>query len=553
MQGIESALEQYEGAVTIDVEFMDTKRITDEKHYENLYNLYKHKAGFKQYDVVITSDNNALAFVLRHRDELYPDVPVVFCGVRDLPESVIESANFLTGVMEEQILEPTVESALKLHPSAGHIVVIVADISPAGGRKLQLSRLIRRFGEAVKFTCLFELWPEQVVGKVTRLHNGSLVIFDFPFGDPVGSRFSFENAAKIIARRCNVPIYTTSREWIGRPPVIGGKINSGFHQGRAAARMAMRILDGESPENMPVLTKGVDRYIFDYKQLKRFGISPSRLPQGSIIINEPQSFYYLYKGPIWTAVLVVVGLAVMVAVLSANILRRRQAEKRLLDYQAKLKSLTSELSLTEERQRRRIAVELHDRIGQSLVISKVKLEQLRQDRQSFGDAPNILGDVCSSIGQAIRDTRLLTFDLSYPILYELGFEAAVAEWLAEYVDAEHGIDTEFDDDGRDKPLEDDIRVLLFRSVREVLINVVKHARAHKVKVFSRKVDSRIHVGVEDDGVGFNFNEVSSIAADTGGFGLFSIRERIEQVGGRFEVDSEPGRGTKVMIVAPLKQ
>jgi signal transduction histidine kinase len=129
---------------------------------------------------------------------------------------------------------------------------------------------------------------------------------------------------------------------------------------------------------------------------------------------------------------------------------------------------------------------------------------------------------------------------------------AVAEWFAEEIRDKHGIATQFEDDGRPKPLDDDIRVLLFRNVRELLINVVKHAHAHKVKVAIRKVGKKIQVSVEDDGVGFDPAEAASSAAKRAEFGLFSIRQRLEQLGGHLRIDSEPGRGCKVTMAAPLK-
>jgi len=238
--------------------------------------------------------------------------------------------------------------------------------------------------------------------------------------------------------------------------------------------------------------------------------------------------------------------------LNSDITDRKLAEKKLLDYQAQLKSLASELSLTEERERHRIATELHDRISQSLVISKIKLEELLASMAS-SELTAVLDEIRNLLGQTIQDTRSLTFDLSYPILYELGFEAAVAEWLTEQVQEKHNIATEFEDDGKSKVLNNDIRVLLFRMVQELLINVVKHSQADKVKVSIRKVNSQVHVSIEDNGVGFNLAEVTSMLARTGGFGLFSIRERLEHLGGHLEIESEPGHGCRVTITAPLNR
>lgn len=237
--------------------------------------------------------------------------------------------------------------------------------------------------------------------------------------------------------------------------------------------------------------------------------------------------------------------------IARDITERKRTEQELLEHQAKLKSLASQLSLTEEHERHRLATDLHDQISQSLVISKIKLDQLRKSSGS-DELDEPLEDISNCLGQVINDTRALTFDLSYPILYELGIEAAVGEWLIDQIQEKHRIETEFKDDGQQKPLDDDICVLLFRNVRELLINVVKHAQASKVRVSIRKVNDNIQVSVEDDGVGFDQHEVTSMAAKRAEFGLFSIRERLEQLGGLIEIDSKPGCGSRITMRAPLK-
>ena len=248
---------------------------------------------------------------------------------------------------------------------------------------------------------------------------------------------------------------------------------------------------------------------------------------------------------------VTIGGRTLTLGIARNITARKDAEQKLLDDREQLKSLASQLSLTEERERHRLASELHDHIGQSLVISKIKLDRLRKGGPC-SDLVGALNEVSACLGQVIKDTRSLTFDLSYPILYELGFEAAVAEWLTEHVQEKHGIETEFEDDGHPKPLDDDILALLFRNVRELLINVVKHAQARRVKVTTRRLKDQIHISVEDDGVGFDPVEVTAMAGRRAEFGLFSIRKRLEQLGGLFEVVSALGRGTRITMTAPLK-
>ena len=554
VDGIESTLQQYSDRIEMDIEYMDTKHFENETHYGNLYALYKHKARQRQYDVIITSDDDALSFVLQHRPELYPNVPVVFCGVGRLSDFMLEGQSDITGVVEERSVASTVEIALKLHPSARQVVFVKngqSGKSPPLDKELE--EIIQRFEERVEFVqfYLYEFNTAELLKIIGGLGDESIVVFTSSFKDAEGNLYGFEDEAAMLSEQCLAPIYVISEVWLGiGPVVVGGKVSSASHQGRTAAEMAIRILDGENVRNIPIVRDSPHRYMFDHIQMKRFGITVSDLPEASRVLNEPKSFYYLYKRQIWAVGAIIAALTTIVMILSVNTLRRKQAERKLFDYQRQLKSLASQLSLTEELERRRIAIELHDRISQFLVISKVKLETLCESAP--GELAKAISEVCDSLDQTIQNTRLLTSDLSSPILYELGFEAAVSEWLAEQIQQKHGITTEFEDDGQSKPLDENIRVLLFRDVRELLINVVKHAQAHKVKVSVRKVGGNVHVSVEDDGVGFDFAEVSSIASKTGGFGLFSIRERLEQLEGYLEVESKPGHGTRVTLIAPLK-
>ena len=229
-----------------------------------------------------------------------------------------------------------------------------------------------------------------------------------------------------------------------------------------------------------------------------------------------------------------------------------KARKQLDADVTQLRSLASQLSLTEERERHRLATELHDHIGQSLIISKAKLDKYRKSAAPGGHT-NVLEEVCEYLNQIVQDTRTLTFDLSPPVLYLVGFEAAAEQWLTDEIQKKHGIKTEFKDDGQHKPLDDDIRVVLFRNVRELLINVVKHAKADSVKLSVHRSNTDIHVCIEDDGVGFDPDKVKSSAAASGKFGLFSIRERLGQLGGRVEINSRPGGGSRIIMTAPLKK
>jgi signal transduction histidine kinase len=212
----------------------------------------------------------------------------------------------------------------------------------------------------------------------------------------------------------------------------------------------------------------------------------------------------------------------------------------------KLRSLSSQLSLAEERERRRLASGLHDQVGQTLALTRFKLDALRSGLDEK-DTCRQLDEIEALVDEAIGQTRALTFELSPPMLYELGLEPAL-EWLAEQYEARYGISCKLEDDGRPKLVGDELRGVLFSSVRELLMNVVKHAQAQTAGISICRDGDNVSVSVKDDGVGF---DTSDWKWNGGGFGLFNIRERLIAAGGSIEVGSEPGRGTVVTLVVPL--
>jgi PAS domain S-box-containing protein len=242
------------------------------------------------------------------------------------------------------------------------------------------------------------------------------------------------------------------------------------------------------------------------------------------------------------------GRNVRVAVMR-DVTVQRQFEEQLVAHREKLRSLASELSLAEERERRRIAAEVHDHIGQNLAFAKMKLAELPSSTTS-ANLRSAVNRITQFIDRSIQDVRALVSDLGSPVLYELGFVPAV-QWLVQRTENQHGIVMDFEDDRVSKPLSDDVQVLLFQSARELLVNIAKHSKARTGKVSVSRVGDYIKVEVADDGIGFDATGVGPSVDRTRGFGLFSIHERLEPVGGAIHVESKADSGTQVTILAPL--
>jgi len=245
------------------------------------------------------------------------------------------------------------------------------------------------------------------------------------------------------------------------------------------------------------------------------------------------------------------GKTVKLAGTFQDITERKQAEERLRAYQKRLRSLASQLVRTAERERREIAVYLHDTIAQSLSLAVLKLGFLRDSAPSAGLRDD-LTEVHDLIRQSVQEARGLIFDLSPPALYELSFQEAI-RWLADRMTAAHNITITVEDDGQAKLTDLDSRVTLFRAIQELLTNVVKHARARQVDISVQRDDENIRIIVQDDGEGCHPDRIQPHAEANGGFGLFSIRESVAALGGQFEVYAEPEQGTRAILVVPITE
>ena len=231
--------------------------------------------------------------------------------------------------------------------------------------------------------------------------------------------------------------------------------------------------------------------------------------------------------------------------IARDITDRKRLEEQLQTYQQQLRSLSTELTRAEDRERRRIAVELHDQVSQNLAVAALRIEALRASKPAE-ERTRLLDELSGLVDQMDGDIRSLTFELSPPVLHDLGLRAGL-EWLAEEIQSQHGLLVEIHSP-RQQQLGEDLASLLFRCVRELLTNVVKHAQADSAAVSIEQSGNALQVEVTDNGRGFNMSDL-----DHGGsrFGLFSIRERLAHIGGQFEIESEPGSGTRCKIVCPL--
>ncbi|MBJ6749161.1 sensor histidine kinase [Geomonas anaerohicana] len=227
---------------------------------------------------------------------------------------------------------------------------------------------------------------------------------------------------------------------------------------------------------------------------------------------------------------------------------RKKVEVELLGQQQKLQDMALDLAMAEERERDRIASELHDQVGQRLILAKIKLDALASSVPG-GDCESEAEAVGTLVQQTIQDIRSLTFQLRPPLLASAGLEAAL-RWLGEELSADFGLQAEFDDDGKDKTLPYEIRSTVFQAVRELMLNVIKHAGTLRCRVALSRSGGYLVIAVDDDGVGYG-GEQESAESRSGGFGLANVRQKIQHLRGSFTVTNKETGGVVATIKVPL--
>lgn len=232
-----------------------------------------------------------------------------------------------------------------------------------------------------------------------------------------------------------------------------------------------------------------------------------------------------------------------------DISSRKEVEIRMANYKESLKNMTTEITLVEEKQRKDIAANIHDHLSQSLVISKMKLTDLEKEFKDSGNEKE-LRQVIEHISNALENSRKITYDLSPPVLYELGIVETLY-WLVEKIEEEHKLKAIFTTNIDYLNLSESKLILLFRVIQELINNTIKHACANKIEITLNKENEGMQLTMTDDGEGFDVKSLNQTRLGNTGFGLFAVKERVENLGGNFSISSKIGIGTEIIISVPL--
>jgi signal transduction histidine kinase len=523
-------------------EYLESDLIPEDLASPALKEYVQRKFRGRSIDLVIAMTNRSLRFVLDHREELYPGAPVIFAGLA-APE-IRSDGGGVTGITVGIAFAETLRLALALHPSTPRVFVVANGIDNQSIESVRAE--LSGFSRQVSLTYLNEKTVPLLLSAVKAVPPGSLILYIWHSQQDPGMVIYPDEVARLVAEVAPVPVYGTSDFYIGTG-VVGGVVRRTHETGTRIGEMALRILTGTPPQDIPIEAAQVVPVV-DWRQVQRWGISHARLPARSQILFREPSAWERYKVYIVGAVTALLAQAALIAGLLIHRAKRQDAEQQMRRSQAALRNsyervrnLGSRLLNAQESERSRVARELHDDISQQLAVLKIDLKRLGRTVQ--GPAEAVAGEAVKRTEEIVTSVHDLSHRLHPARLRLVGLVGALDGLQGELSTPD--VTITFVHDNVPPVLVPDLSLCLFRIVQEALQNALKYSKAHNVSVDLRGVSDGIALTIVDDGVGFDVDAVWGR-----GLGLISMHERVEAMGGTFEIRSGPGAGTRLEVRVP---
>ena len=536
-------------ALDFHSEYIDAGRFPDPEYRRGFRDFLELKYGGQRIDLVIAIQEAAIAFIANYRERLFAGIPVVFFSLNRTLDPIPNA----TGIIAHIDFTKTVDLARQLQPNLERVFVV----SGLGERDqvmaTEVKRQFQRFGPPLTFEYLDGVPTDELKRRLAQLPPRSIVYYVLVYKDGAGDTFEPLPYLDEIAPVANRPIYSWVDSTIGHG-VLGGSVQRIEGQIDAVGAVALRVLKGESPANIPVSNTDLNVTLVDWRQLRRWGLSEARIPPGATLLFKDPSAWERYRMYILGATTLILAQGLLIGTLLVQGTRRRRAEAKLRTSQEELqhsyeriRDLGGRLIHAQEEERSRIARDLHDDVGQQAALLAIEIELLGEDdHQQPIESRGMLGrllDRTRKISQSIHD---ISHQLHPPTVQLISPVAALTSLQREYSEANVAVTLSHSDVPEELP--ENVTLCLFRIVQEALKNAVMHGRAKNVSVTLTGNPTELTLIISDDGLGF---EVHTL--DGTGLGLISMTERLDPLGGSLKIQSSPGSGTRIEAVVPLPQ
>jgi ABC-type uncharacterized transport system substrate-binding protein len=316
------------------IEYMDRARFSDGVYFQRLLDFYRQKYSSQKMDLLIAVSIPALDFLLKYRGELFPETPIIFCGVGKRRLSNLSLGPNVTGITWKTDIKRTIDVALNLHPGTRRVVVIGGASKTDQNWVAAARKVFRGYEDEIEFTYLTDRPMKDIVKKVTKQPKHTIIYYLQILQDGAGTPFTALEALSLICQASNSPVYNHYDLAID-VGAVGGYMLNFEAQGRIAGELGLRVLRGENPTDIPIIEEGTNAYMFNWRELKRWNIKESDLPPGSIVRYKELSFWEKY----WLQIIAVVSFCLIESLLILVLLMQR-AKRRLAEHARKFKSVS---------------------------------------------------------------------------------------------------------------------------------------------------------------------------------------------------------------------
>jgi len=527
-------------------EYIDAPRFADREYRTAFRDFLRLKYKARRIDLVIVTGSLGIEFMASNREPLFPGSPVVFYA---LTPQTVRMANS-TGLVNELHFRGSLDLAVTLQPDLEHLFVVSGAGASDRTYEQQARKEFRALERRLTFTYLSGLRTQDLEARLRTLPPHSAVFVVLVTKDGAGENFQQTDYLSLVASVANAPTYSWADAAVDSG-IVGGTRRDQLAETKAIATLALRVLQGTRADDIPVSAPSLDVNQVDWRQLRRWGIPVARVPAGTTILFREPGVWDRYKGYIVSSLVLLLTQTTLIAALLVQRFKRRQTELELRGSQTQLRAsydriqhLGRRLLHEQEEERARVARELHDDVCQQLGCLVLDLEMLRREGQQRRKADRVLADAVDLAQGAVKSLRDLSHQLHSAKLQLAGLVSAIRALASDL--SGPTLHIAFSHDAVPARLPDDIALCVFRVVQESLRNVVKHSAATHVSVQLRGQEHGLALSIVDNGVGFNIGDIR-----TDGLGLLSISERLQSVGGRLDIRSQPGSGTQLEIVVPI--
>lgn len=314
LMGIRESLENHSN-YDIHVEIMDCIWNKDEVNFEVLYDIYRNKFRDSKFDIIVLADKTSLEFVRKYHDKLFKNTPVVFCGVTEIEDISKLDSNYFTGITSATDIRSTIDIALKIHHDKRNIIVVADKATRMNNN--ELFKQFKADNQDIKFVFLEEMKLRELKSKMNALRGKSICLYFNPVKDDKGYIIPIYTIDKLTSSY-QIPVYSCFESLLGQG-IVGGMMIRQYSQGKTAGEIAQRILAGEKVSAIPIIRDTSNQYMFDFKEMKKYGIRLSDIPQDSIVINEHLNGFFISKRKFYYEILPYAIIFLLVVILSQYI------------------------------------------------------------------------------------------------------------------------------------------------------------------------------------------------------------------------------------------